>query len=388
MDLASAPDLHHGAEVIGQTVGRRSTVRILTADEACDPGFVAEWQVLADHASEPNPFFEPWFLLPSLKAFVPESGRVALLAHHTDGALSGLMPIGHSYDYYGYRIPHRSGWLHANAFYGAPLVTAGAEQAFWEAFLGHMDAHAGLALFLHLPVLDRTGPLNRALEAILSHTGRQSAIVIERQRALHASNLSASDYLAQSLSTKHRKELRRQNRRLNELGHLTVEHRQCNFALHEWITEFLALEAAGWKGNAGSALASDCATRAFFTQTVQGAAKAGKLERLALRLDGKPIAMLASFLTAPGSYSFKTAFDEQFAAHSPGMQLQIENLAVLDRPDIDWTDSCATEGHPMIDRLWTERRHLISRNVAIGGPLRRAAFRQMMAYETRQRSGK
>ncbi|HSF12608.1 MAG TPA: GNAT family N-acetyltransferase, partial [Erythrobacter sp.] len=135
----------------------------------------------------------------------------------------------------------------------------------------------------------------------------------------------------------------------------------------------------------GSALASAPDTRAFFAETLAGAAAAGRLERLALRLDGRAIAMLANFITAPGAYSFKTAFDEDYARFSPGMLLQLENLALLERPGVQWADSCAVEGHPMIERLWRDKRRMVSRNIAIGGPMRRAAFRLLKAYETRRR---
>ena len=116
------------------------------------------------------------------------------------------------------------------------------------------------------------------------------------------------------------------------------------------------------------------------------AAEAVRRRRQVLRLDGRAIAMLANFITPPGAYSFKTAFDEAYARFSPGMLLQLENLVLLERPDVAWADSCAVEGHPMIERLWRDKRHMVSRNIAIGGPLRRAAFRLLMAYETRPRS--
>ena len=47
-----------------------------------------------------------------------------------------------------------------------------------------------------------------------------------------------------------------------------------------------------------------------------------------LDLDGKPLAMLVNFLTAPGSFSFKTAFDEAFSRYSPGVLIQLDNLAI------------------------------------------------------------
>lgn len=70
------------------------------------------------------------------------------------------------------------------------------------------------------------------------------------------------------------------------------------------------------------------------------------------------------------------------------MLLQLENLGLLEREGVEWADSCAAQGHPMIERLWRDRRRIVSRNIAIGGPLRRAAFRLLMAWETRPRRKK
>jgi hypothetical protein len=94
--------------------------------------------------------------------------------------------------------------------------------------------------------------------------------------------------------------------------------------------------------------------------------------------------MLASFLTPPGAFSFKTAFDERFARFSPGVLLQRENLAVLDRADVLWSDSCAAADHPMIDHIWRERRSIGRLSIGIGGPARQAVFRRLLRRETRR----
>ena len=384
MELAGTPSSLRESVSTDHQGGRTAAVRAVSLADARDPAFRDEWTQLAQRASEPNPFFEPWFLLPSLEAFAGEGNAPQLLAFTYEGRLTGLMPLSFSRDYYGYPVPFMTGWLHANAFYGAPLVARGFEHSFWHALLDHCDRNLGTSAFLHLPLLKAGGALDAALAHVFEQTGRPSAIVARQERAMLRSELSPEEYLAQALSKKHAKELRRQRRRLADHGDLRFEPQTGADGLDRWIARFLALEAAGWKGDAGSALASEEATRSFFTEVLLGAAEAGKLERATLTLDGKPIAMLASFVTYPGCFSFKTAFDERFHAHSPGMQLQIDNLSILDRPDIDWTDSCAAEGHPMIDRLWTERRHLVTRNVAIGGAARRTLARLLMAFETRK----
>lgn len=385
MDMASAPALHRTAPFVDPAQGQREGTRVLSATEARDPAFVSAWKALATNACEPNPFFEPWFALPSLDAF-GSTANVAIFAHHTDDALTGLLPIGRTTDYYGYPVTHAATWLHDNAFCGAPLVARGLEHDFWRALLAHFDGNPRLALFLHLPLLPAEGPLSAALRQVLVQQGRTSFTVHEEHRAMLASDLAARDYLAASISTKKRKELRRQHKRLSEEGALTFERCEGVDDLDTWIADFLALEAQGWKGDAGSALASASSTQRFFTEALTGAAEAGKLERLTMRLNGQAIAMLANFVAAPGIYSFKTAFDEDYARFSPGMLLQLENLELLGRSDIRWADSCAAEGHPMIERLWREKRSLHSHNVAIGGTLRRALFARLMAHETRRRT--
>lgn len=360
-------------------------LRLLAPADLNEPAFLAAWERLVARAAEPNPFFEPWYLIPSLEQWgAADDVRVKAWFH--EGRLAGLLPVVRNAEYYGHAVTHAKGWLHANAFCGVPLIAAGHEDAFWEDILAHFDARPRRALFLHLPLIPAEGPANAALDRVLAARARAHYTVAEEHRALLTGDMSAADYLEAAMSAKKRKELRRQHNRLAEEGALSFERADGDAGLAEWTAEFLALEAAGWKGEAGSALASAPETRALFAAALAGAASAGRLERLALRLGGRAIAMLVNFITAPGAYSYKTAFDEDYARFSPGMLLQLENLALLERSDVDWTDSCAVEGHPMIERLWRAKRCMISRNIAIGGPARRALFRLLMAYETRSRS--
>ncbi|HEX7752653.1 MAG TPA: GNAT family N-acetyltransferase [Novosphingobium sp.] len=345
-----------------------------------DDAFRARWDTLAARAAEPNPFLESWCLLPALRALDPRS-RAALLRFEDQRELAGVMPLVRSRRYYRWPFPHLATWSHANAFLGAPLVAAGRERAFWQALLAWADRHAGLGLFLHLTDLPLDGPLHGALTAVLADQRRLHGVVLRSERAMLASNETPEAYFAASLSGKKRKELRRQFARLSELGTPTFVREHGAEGLDAWTDQFLALEAGGWKGAAGSALASQPETAALFRETLAGAAARGKLERLALRLDGQPLAMLATFLTPPGAFSYKTAFDESHARFSPGVQLQCENLLMLDHAEIAWSDSCAAAGHPMIDHIWRERRAVGHLSIAIGGRLRRALFGRILAAE-------
>lgn len=342
----------------------------------------AQWQALAESASTPNPFFEPWYLLPSLEAFDP-TGTGRLLTVEIGGELAGLMPLSRPRRYGRWPLPHLTAWLHPNAFLGVPLVRAGCEKPFWQALLLWADGKAGReqALFLHLPFMPLEQPLTEALFDMADLQGRKASLVMREQRALLHSPLTPELYLERALTGKKRKELRRQHARLAEQGLLEVRRHQDSSALDAWIENFLELEKRGWKGAGRSAMACAPETEALFRNALEGAAAIGRLERISLTLDGRPIAMLANFLTPPGSFSFKTAFDEDFARFSPGVLLQRENLALLSRPEISWCDSCAAPDHPMIDSLWTERRPIGRISVAVGGKLRRSAFETLLALE-------
>lgn len=351
-----------------------------------EPCAIAQWDALAQWTDCPNPFLESWYLLPALEAFDPDS-EVQLLCFEVDGALAGLLPIKHSKHYYRHPLPQLSNWTHANCFLSSPLVAQGLEKSFWRSLFNWADDNAQGSLFLHLSHMQLDGALHDAMCAVIAEQGRPAAVVQCEERALLSSNLSPDAYLEQALSTKKRKELRRQHRRLSEQGELHFERIIDSQAIAEWTKAFLLLEASGWKGEAGSALAAETGTANLFTKALAEAAERGRLERLTLTLDGVPIAMLANFITPPGAFSFKTAFDERYSRYSPGVLLQRENLAMLERGDIEWCDSCASADHPMIDHFWRERRIIGRINIGIGGKLRRNIFRAISWAETRGARG-
>lgn len=348
-----------------------------------DNPHIAAWDALAQFAVEPNPFYESWNLLPALREFDP-AGQVELWMLKADGQLVGLLPVKREMRYYGHPLPHMRNWTHANCFLGAPLVAPGFEQLFWSHLLHHADRRTGLSMFLHLTLMPGTGPLHLALSAEVRTAKRQrpAATVACKERAALVSRASPAAYFEESLSAKKRKELRRQQRRLEEEGELVIERLDSAEGLTHWIDDFLDLERSGWKGKAGSALACDRRTERLFTYALEGAAQRGRLQRLKLTHNGKPIAMLANFITPPGAFSYKTTFDEDYSRFSPGVLLQRENLALLDSDTIAWADSCAAQDHPMIDHFWRERRIIASHSVGIGSALRRKTFAALARRET------
>ncbi len=344
---------------------------------AIDEALLLSWQSLEQRLREPNIFCESRFLPAALSHCDPE-GRARLFVLWAGAArcspLLGLMPLSLERLYGSRRLPNWQNWQHPNAFLGNPLIAPGHERAFWRALLGMLDRSAGMGLFFHIDNLALDGAGAEALQALCREEGRRCDLVRRHERAFLRSDLGGEAYFEQAVRGKKRKELRRQKRRLEDMGTLRFLRSDGRQDLDGWIDAFLTLEASGWKGQEQSALGSQDRTRALFCDMLGAMAQAGKLELLSLEFEGAPIAMLVNLQSGDGIFSFKTTFDESFARFSPGVLLQIENYAMLDRPDIHWADSCAAPDHPMIDSLWTERRAIGRLSIAIGGPLRRKAF--------------
>lgn len=355
----------------------RKPVAQLRATSKVTPNLRAAWKDLSRHASEPNIFHESWFLEPGLKHFCSNVDQQLFLlwAGEPDHSrLLGLMPIGPTNKLGRWPIPHIQNWTHHNCFLGTPLVRRTFEATFWNALLTCLDA-VDWPGFFHINGLTIGGVLDETLREVCESQDRRCDLVAQEARAFLESDLDPEAYFSATVRGKKRKELRRQTNRLMDLGNIEYSHHQDDHEIQSWIDEFLAVERNGWKGRNGSALDCQSNTREFFREVLIGAAANGQLERYDLRLDDLPIAMLVNFHSAPGSFSFKTTFDEDYARYSPGVLLQQKNLTILENPDIQWMDSCAAQGHPMIDSLWSGRRYVGRFSIELSGMKRKAMFR-------------
>ncbi len=86
------------------------------------------------------------------------------------------------------------------------------------------------------------------------------------------------------------------------------------------------------------------------------------------------------FLSSGTAYTWKTAYDENYARFSPG-QLLVEDLtrSLLDDPYIRMADSCAVHDHPVMSRIWTERCAMSTLVIAFD-PARHRDVRQVIHH--------
>lgn len=346
----------------------RYTVRRCDSADGLD-ALAEAFESLAGNALEPSPAAERWMLAPALR-HLAAAGRVTVALVYVDAAgappyLAGVFPFELKPRYRG--LPGRvlSLWHHEYAPLAAPLVDRRHAAGCLRAVLDWVAEAWPAPALVEFPALPTETAFFGVLVQFLRASGTEHALVDWWTRPLFRPAADADRFVARALSGRTRKHFASYGRRLAERGDLAYAEWTRATPLEPWIDEFVALELAGWKGREGTAFGSSPGHRAFFAATVAGAAERDRLLMVALRLDGRALAMQVNLLGAPGAWGFKTAFDEGFAAQSPGLLLQVECTRRLHaHPEIRWMDSLAPPEDATLARIWPDRATVVTLLVA------------------------
>jgi CelD/BcsL family acetyltransferase involved in cellulose biosynthesis len=307
---------------------------------------VPAWDDLAAGALEPNPFYESWMLRPAIE-LLGAGQDVRLVTVWADGRLGALLPLQRESSYKGLPVGTLRSWRHRHCLLGTPLVRAEGAEAHLAALFGWLRDNASLVALDYLPA---EGPVHRLLAQL-------GAFPTEGyERALFRRARDADTYLTTAVSRHDRQEVRRRERRLTERGAVAHVALRPGDPIERWIDELLQLEAGGWKGEQGSALACNEANRRFAHEVFTAAFRRGRLQIVGLDLDGKPLARCSSILAGAGGYAFKTAYDEAFSRFAPGIIAEVDRIRALhDMPEVQWMDSFTDAGNVVLNRLWSHR---------------------------------
>lgn len=333
---------------------------------------VQDWDTLLDSALEPNVFFSSSAVLSAMRHLpLPGKPRFLLVQSTERGrpkappTLCGFFPFFLHQTFRGLPVRNLRLLKHDYCFLQAPLLRADSARPVLDAVFDWIG-QSGVSL-VELGCQPSDGLYAELLATVFHERGGDAMSLDSHARAMIQCGSDARQYLRESISGGKIKELRRVERRLAEQGELRYE---CVGSSNDWQTsmdEFLALEAAGWKGREKTSLNSREHDRLFFSDLVAEFARRGRLRLSALRLNGRAIAMKCNLLSPPGSFAFKIAYDEAFQRFSPGQLLEVDNIRRLHaEADVHWMDSCADPGHPMIEHLWKERRLIQSWIYPIG----------------------
>ncbi|MFC5419949.1 GNAT family N-acetyltransferase [Bosea eneae] len=194
------------------------------------------------------------------------------------------------------------------------------------ALLAAIIEAADLPKVLKLPLLPLKNSVFVALEAALMATGGSIATfeLWQRPMLVPEPGDDAERYLRRTLGQGYKKRMQ-QHRQLERAGALAYQRHRGADAITA-LEAFLTLEAAGWKGRSGTALASLPRHGAYIRELIRNLAAADAARIDLLRLDGAPIAGGLLLDLAGQSHFLKIAYDEGKARLSPGRALAIEML--------------------------------------------------------------
>lgn len=313
------------------------------------------WNHLCQHAVYRNPSVEPNFLIPALRHLASDRVKLLIVEHLHASPLQrmvGLVPVEQKRIY---QVPLKSAeiWKHDQCFDSTPLLCQNHAADVWQLICQKL-AESGFNLF-SLDTVSAEAPF----ENVLQHA--EQRLLLKRfqresfQRAAFRPEKSPEDYVQKHVSKSIRKNSRRLFRRLEDLGMVTWETSNAQSDYDSLARNFLQIESSGWKGQAATALASNPETTEFFRELIQRSARLGKARFLSLKLDGRPIAMLADIQSGDSVYSYKTAYDDEFSKYSPGQQIEVKNLEFLHRDNIAFGDSCTASDNSTINRIWGQK---------------------------------
>ena len=358
LDAAGEIPSHEEALLMGSRHARRLSIYAASA------GFelVEELEHLCARTIEPNLFFNPRFLAPAMPRLEEREVRLAVIrdGEGERSRLRLLLPFSVERAPVPLGVPIIRAWSSPFGPLGTPLIDRDHPEGVIFDFLDLLRRPAlDLPKVLVIPDMRLDGPAAAALRAVASARGLTMEVASETVRPILESSLDGDAYLAGTLRSHHLRELRRLKRRLAEKGELEHVTARARDDVRIGFETFLALEASGWKGRKRTALAVDRYLAAFAREAVDRLAERDMARVHTLTLNGEAIACVVVFVEAGVAYTWKTAYDETYSAYSPGTLLMLEvTRQHLEDPNIEVTDSCAVPDHPVMSRLWSERRRM------------------------------
>lgn len=268
------------------------------------------WDDLADRADAP-PWLRPGWAIPWWRAF--GRGRPELVCVLRGGRLAAVLPMGR-------RLGEARTWSN----YHTPRIGILAEDA---------DAAASLAeaVFRRRPhrVTVRMLGDDETL-AVLSDAARSAGyrvLIQPIEPSPFVTTEGGWEAYERERSAKLLREINRRRRLLESRGTLRLEVEHGTSRLDELLQEGFRVEASGWKGERGTAIASRPETATFYREVARWAAQRGWLRLAFLRLDARPLAFDYSLEAGGVHYLLKTGYDPELRRLGPGVLLRHEMLA-------------------------------------------------------------
>lgn len=334
-----------------RTSGCNERLSIKIFDRSTLSTLLPDWTDLAGRAAEDNVYYAPHYAMPLLQT-VDRNQAVTIVTVWDQTSLIALLPVVTR------RVPvpglvaAGGAWETEHTYSCTPVLDRVRLQ----------DAARGLVQALsslrsgewEIPNVRLNGPAGKALCAALDERNAPWAAPASFKRAMLAKGLSFNDHMQSRVASKRRRELARNRRRLEELG--VVSHRSVTAGkdLDHALSEYLRIEASGWKGKRGTALACRPSDAEFARQAFGARGGNSNCRIDMLLLDDRPVAAGLIVFSGRTGFTVKNAYDEAYASFSAGLLLEVEVIkSFLNEDWASQLDSGTSGGH-VIEHLWPD----------------------------------
>lgn len=297
-----------------------------------------DWDILSGSCSIKNPFYERWNLLPALNHLELEE-VVLITTVYNKKELVALFPIKIEKSIFS--ILYLTLWMHDHCYYCTPL------------FKGELNFNV---------ILSKLGEVLKTSFSIISlhsselfHTENKNLPNNIHTSITYRAAITNSTNIKQNLSIlngKFRRDLKRNERQLRQLGNLEFRTQQ---DLSLGLENYCRIEHKGWKGRARGSISSLESTKSYYLSLISTLNAHNKIQCFELVLNNQCIASSIRFISSNNIYEVKTSYDEGYKRYSPGKLLEIQLLNQLSHESFELVDSCTQPDNTLINRLWPDQ---------------------------------
>jgi len=324
-----------------------------------------QWDALGENSLIPSASHTRLWLAPMFEHF--RKSHAHLVFDHDSKPLQAITALKKVTLPVGFSLPIAQTWDNGFLFSGIPLIGRNNPEKAMTSLLANARQDMGVKAVLFKKI-QRNSQFDQLLEGLSADIIAGYQLLNVHQRASLDCSGDFDTWFTNNFSRKRRKEYRRLRNRLAETGKLQSQTLQPGASVEPWIEEFIDLEAAGWKGRNGTAIASSTEQTAHLRHALPQMAQNGSLLFWKITLDDKPIASLFGFHDHNQVWLGKIAYDETLAHFSPGVLVILDATTDLfARDDVTIADSSADPDHPMINNIWRDRIDVADYMIATPG---------------------
>jgi CelD/BcsL family acetyltransferase involved in cellulose biosynthesis len=280
-----------------------------------------EWPALLQRTGHDTPFYQHELIRLWYDTFAPGDKARVVVARDAQGLRGALCLVEQKAHIRGLPVRILRGtcsvWTERFDLIADPADEETID-ALWRYVRDQLDWHV-----LELAEVPVRAPEDRegAAFALLNRAAREAPTGTWVSKHVPRMSLPGSfDALLASRPGPFRNDIKRNARRLGEKGVLTEERVTGGPDLEARLQEGFALEASGWKGAEGTAIACDPRLVSFYTSWAKEAAARGYLSLSFLRLDGRAFGFHYAFERNGTYYLPKLGIDDTFRKNGPGQQ--------------------------------------------------------------------